>query len=140
MLEGVDLVGGPVVGAADLVLGVDGGVDHLGDGLAVHGGEHGGEADVADAAEDDVEGHVDLGVLAAELLGGDVDAAARRDDDADGLVDDVDALEDVDGVVVVGDGDAEDVDAVDEAIHDAVAALDADDDLAAGGSEGVIAD
>lgn len=107
------LHGGPILGAADLVLGVDGGVNHLGDALAVHGGEHGGEADVADAAEDDVECHVDLGVLASELLRRDVDAAAGGDDDADGLVDDVDALEDVDGVVVVGDGYAEDVDAVD---------------------------
>lgn len=79
----------------------------------MHGGEHGGEADVADAAEDDVESHVDLGVFPAELLRSDVDAAAGGDDNADGLVDDVDALEDVDGVVVVGDGDAEDVDAVD---------------------------
>ena len=134
------LRGGPCFGAADLVLGVDGRVDHLGDALAVHGGEHGGEADVANAAEDDVEGHVDLCVLAAELLRRDVDAAARRDDNAHGLVDDVDALEHVHGVVVVGDGDAEDVDAVHEAVHDAVAALDADDDLAAGRSEGVVAD
>lgn len=134
------LGGGPSAGATDLVLGVDGGVDHLGDALAVHGGEHGGEADVADAAEDDVESHVDLSVLAAELLRRDIDAAARRDDDADGLVDDVDALEDIDGVVVVGDGDAEDVDAVHEAVYDAVAALNADDDLATGGGEGVVAD
>lgn len=106
----------------------------------MHGGEHGGEPDVADAAEDDVERHVDLGILAAELLRRNVDAAAGGDDDADGLVDDVDALEDVDGVVVVGDGDAEDIDAVHEAVHDAVAALDADDDLAARGGEGVVAD
>lgn len=134
------LGGGPCFGAADLVLGVDGGVDHLGDALAVHSGKHSGEADVADAAEDDVEGHVDLGVLAAELFRRDVDAAAGSDDDADGLVDDVDALEDVDGVVVVGDGDAEDIDAVHEAVDDAVAALDADDDLAAGSGEGIIAD
>lgn len=131
--------GGPVIGAADLVLGVDGGVHHLGDALAVHGGEHGGEADAADPAENDVEGHVDLGVLATELLRRDVDAAARRYDDTDGLVDDVDALEHVHGVVVVGHGDAEDVDAVHQAVHHAVAALHADDDLAARGRQGVVA-
>lgn len=106
----------------------------------MHRAEHGGEADVADAAEDDVERHVDLGVLAAELLRRDVDAAAGGDDDADGLVDDVDALEDVDGGVVVGGGDAEDVDGVDEAVHHAVPALHADDHLAAGGGERVVTD
>lgn len=50
----------------------------------------------------------------------------------------MDALEDVDGVVVVGGGDAEDVDRVHEAVDDAVAALDADDELAGGGGEGVV--
>jgi len=130
----------PRIGASDLVLGVDGRVDHLGDALAVHGGEHSGQADVADAAEDDVEGHVDLGVLAAELLRRDIDAAARRHDNTDSLVDDVDALEHVDGVVVVRDGDSEHVDAVHEAVHHAVSALHPDDDLAAGRREGVVAD
>lgn len=76
----------------------------------MHRRQHRGEANVADAPEDDVQSHVDLGVLAAELLRGDVDTAAGGDDDADSLVDDVDALEDVDGVVVIGRGDAEDVD------------------------------
>ena len=65
------------------------GVDHLGETIAVHRSEHRSEADTAHAAEDDVEGHVDL------------DAAARRDDDADDLVDDVDALEHVDGGLIV---------------------------------------
>lgn len=79
----------------------------------MHRGQHGGEPDAAHAAENNVERHVDLSILAAKLLRGDVDAAAGGDDDADGLVDDVDALEDVDGVVMVGGGNAEDVDAVD---------------------------
>lgn len=130
----------PRIGAADLVLGVNGGVDHLGDALAVHGGKHGGETDVADAAEDNVKGHVDLGVLAAELLRRDIDAAARRHDNTDGLVYDVDALEHVDGVVMVRDGYAEHVDAVHEAVHHAVAALHPDDDLAARRREGIVAD
>lgn len=130
----------PIVGAANLALRVDRGVHHLGDAIAVHGSEHGGEADAADAAEDNVEGHVDLGVLAPELLGGNVDAAARRDDDAHGLVHHVDALEDVDHGGVFGGGDAQDVDRVHQAIHHAVAALHADDDLSARGREGVVAD
>lgn len=72
-----------------------------------------------------------------ELLGGDIDAAAGGDDDGDGLVDGVDGVEDVGGV---DGGDAEDVDGVHEAVHDAVLGLHADGDLAAGGSEGVVAD
>lgn len=103
----------------------------------MEGGEDGGEAHAADAAEDDVEGHVDLRVLAVELLGGDVDAAAGGDEDADGLVDGVDAVEDVGGV---GGGDGEDVDGVDEAVDDAVLGLGADGELAAGGGEGVVAE
>ncbi len=78
----------------------------------MHRAKHGGQADATDSTEDDVESHVDLGVLAAELLRGDINAAARRDDDAHGLVHDVDALEDVDGVVVfaIDGGDPEHVD------------------------------
>ncbi|KAL6182214.1 hypothetical protein ACLB2K_043637 [Fragaria x ananassa] len=44
----------------------------------------------------------------------------------------------VDGVVVVSDGDAEDVDRDDEAVDYAEAALDADDGLAAGGGEWIV--
>ena len=69
------------------------------------------------------------------LLQHDVDSTAGVDDDTDDLVDDVDALEDVDGVFVVGDDDVEDVDAV-----EAVVALDTDDDLVAGGGEGIVGD
>ena len=130
----------PIVGAANLALGVERGVHHLGDTVAVHGSEHGGEADAADAAEDDVEGHVDLGVLAPELFRGHVDAAARRNDDAHGLVHHIDALEDVDHGRVVCGGDAQDVDRVHQAVHHAVAALHADDYLTARGREGVVAD
>lgn len=130
----------PIVGAANLALGVERGVHHLGDAIAVHGSEHGGESYTADAAEDDVEGHVDLGVLAPELLRGHVDAAARRDDDAHGLVHHVDAFEDVDHGGVLGGGDAQDVDRVHQAVHHAVAALHADDDLATRDREGVVAD
>lgn len=79
-----------------------------------------------------------------ELLGGHVDAAAGGDDDADGLVDGVDAVEDVVGAGAVGrgvdGGDAEDVDGVDEAVDEAVLALGADGELAAGGGEGVVAE
>ena len=46
-------------------------------------------------------------VLVTELLRRDVDATARRHHDVHGLVDDVDALEHVHQVVVVGNGDAE---------------------------------
>lgn len=106
----------------------------------MQGGKHRSEADVADTAKDDIKSHVDLSVLPAELLRGNINAAAGGDDDADSLVNDVDALEDIDRVIMIGDGDPEDVDAVDKAVYDAVAALDADDDLAAGGSEGVVAD
>lgn len=52
----------------------------------------------------------------------------------------MDALEDVDRVVVIGGGDSEDVDGVHEAVDDSVPALNADDDLAAGGGQGIVAD
>lgn len=47
------------------------------------------------------------------------------------MVNDVDALEDIDGVIVIGVGDAEDVDGVDESVDDAIAGLDTDYELAA---------
>lgn len=109
----------------------------------MHRSEHRSEADTAHAAEDDVESHVDLGVLTAELLRSHVDAAAGRDDDADGLVDDVDALEDVDGgliVVLIGGGDSEHVDRVHETVHNAVPAFHSDNELAARGGERIVAE
>ncbi|KAL6002000.1 hypothetical protein ACLOJK_040564 [Asimina triloba] len=81
---------------------------HLGEAVTVEGGEDVGEADAVGAAEDDVECHIDLGVLAVDLLGGDVDTADR-----DSLFDDggaVEAVDELDG------GDDEDVDGVDEAL------------------------
>lgn len=102
--------------------------------------EHGSESDVANAPEDNVEGHIDLGVLAAELLWGHVNASTGGDDDADGLINDVDAVKDIDGVVMVGGGDTQNVDTVDEPVHDPITALDADDELAAGGGKWVVAD
>lgn len=79
-----------------------------------------------------------------ELLGSDINATTSSNDDADGLVDRVDALKDVVDAATVGcvvDGsDTEDVDAIDKAIHDPVLALDADDHLATGRSEGIITD
>lgn len=95
--------------------------------------QHCGESDVANAPQDNVEGHIDLGVLTAELLGGYLDAATGGDNDADGLVNDVDALEDIDGVVVVCGGDAQNIDAVNESVYDPISALNADDELTAGG-------
>lgn len=50
----------------------------------------------------------------------------------------MDALEDVDRVVMIGGGDAEDVDGVDEAVDDSVPRFDANDELAAGGGEWVV--
>lgn len=47
------------------------------------------------------------------------------------MVNDVDALEDIDGVIVIGVGDAEDVDGVYESVDDAIAGLDTDYELAA---------
>lgn len=106
------------------------------------GGEDLGEADGADAVEDEVEGEVDLRVLAVHLLRRDVDAAARGDDDGDGLVDGVGDGEGVDGGggVVGGGGDAEHVDGVDEAVHDAVLRLHPDHELPRPGGERVVAD
>lgn len=107
------------------------------------GGEDVGEPDGSNTPEHDIEGHVDLRVLAVELLRRDVDAAAGGHDHVHGLVDRVDALEDVVGAAVpvaVGRGDAQDVDAVDEAVYNAVLALDADQELTAGGGEGVVAE
>ena len=109
----------------------------------MHRSEHCSEADTAHAAEDDVESHVDLGVLTAEFLRSHVDAATRRDDDADGLVDDVDALEHVDGgliVVLIGGGNSEHVDRVHETVHNAVPAFHSDDELAARGGERIVAE
>lgn len=107
------------------------------------GSEDLGQADGADAVKDEVEREVHLGVLTVHLLGGDVDAAAGGDDDGDGLVDGVGDGEGVDGgggVVGARGGDAEHVDGVDEAVHDAVLRLDADDELARSGGERVVAD
>jgi len=87
------------------------------------GGEDLGEADGANAVEDEVEGEIDLGVLAVHLLGGDVDATAGCDDDGDGLVDSVGDGEGVDsggGMVGASGGDPQHVDGVDEAVHHAV--------------------
>lgn len=52
----------------------------------------------------------------------------------------MDALKDVDRVIVISCGDPQYVDAVDESVHDSVPALDADDYLATRGSEWVVAD
>lgn len=106
------------------------------------GGEDLGEADGADAVEDEIEREVDLGVLAVDLVGGDVDAAAGGDDDGDGLVDGVGDGEGVDGGggVVGGGGDAEHVDGVDEAVDDAVLRLDAHHQLPRPGGQRVVAD
>ena len=109
----------------------------------MHRSEHCSEADTAHTAEDDVESHVDLGVLTAEFLRSHVDAAARRDDDTDGLVNDVDALEHVDGgliVVLIGGGNSEHVDRVHETVHNAVPAFHSDDELAARGGERIVAE
>ena len=54
-------------------------MDHLGETIAVHRTEHRSEADTAHAAEDDVESHVDLGVLTAEFLRSHVDAGLEED-------------------------------------------------------------
>ena len=51
----------------------------------------------------------------------------------------MDTLEDVDRVVVIRDGYAEDVDRVHESVDDAVLALHADDYLSVGSSEGIVA-
>lgn len=106
----------------------------------MHRTKHRREPDIANSPENNVQCHIDLGILPSELLGRNVNATAGGDDDADGLIDDVDALEDVDRVVVIGGGDSEDVDGVHEAVDDSVPALDADDDLAAGGGQGIVAD
>lgn len=95
----------------------------------MHRTQHCRQANTTDAAQDDIKRHVNFGVLTVEFLGSDVNAAARRYDDANGLVNDVDALEDIDGVIVIGVGDAKDVDGVDESVDDAVAGLDTDDEL-----------
>ena len=51
----------------------------------------------------------------------------------------MDALEHIHRVVVVGNGDVEHVNVVHEVVHDAVATLDIDDDLAAGRRQGIVA-
>lgn len=86
----------------------------------MHRGEHGGETDVADTAQDDVECHVNLGVFSGEFFRGDIDAAASSYDDTDGLVNDVYAVEHVDRIVVIGRSDSENVNGVDKSVNDSV--------------------
>lgn len=52
----------------------------------------------------------------------------------------MDALEDVDGAVLVGCCDTQDVNRIHKPVDDSVAAFDADNELATGGGEGVVAD
>lgn len=91
-----DLGEGPGFDAKDLVLNVDGKVDHFGDVLAVHGCEHGDEADVANVAEDNVEGHVYLNILVIELCRRDISAAIG----CDNITHNLDEFKDVDNVVL----------------------------------------
>lgn len=51
----------------------------------------------------------------------------------------MDALEDIDGAVLISRCDPQDVDRVHKPIDDPVAALDADDELATGGGKGIVA-
>jgi hypothetical protein len=81
------LYGVPGISTTGAGLCVRGGVDHASEVAAMDGCENLGEAYGTDALEDEVEGEVDLRVLAVHLLGGDVDAAAGGDDDIDGLID-----------------------------------------------------
>lgn len=55
-----------------------------------------------------------------KFLRRDVDAATCRYDDANSLVNNVDALEHVDGVIIISNRDAENVDGVDKTIDDTV--------------------
>lgn len=86
----------------------------------MHRGEHGGETDVADTTKDNVECHVNFGIFPGEFFRGDVNATAGGYDDTNGLVYDVDALEDVDRIIVIGRSNSENVNRVDQAINDAV--------------------
>jgi hypothetical protein len=83
------LYGVPGISTTGAGLCVRGGVDHASEVAAMDGCENLGEAYGTDALEDEVEGEVDLRVLAVHLLGGDVDATAGGDDDVDGLIDGV---------------------------------------------------
>lgn len=93
----------------------------------MHSGEHGGETDVADSTQDNVECHVNLGIFAGEFFGGDVHATAGGYDDANGLINYVDALENVDQIVVIGGSDSEDVNGVHKAVNDAILTFNAND-------------
>ena len=91
-----DLDGGPGFDAKDLVLNVNGRVDHFGDVLVVHGCEHGNEVDVANVTKYNVEGHVDLSILVIELHRCDISVATGCDNIAHNL----DEFKDVDNVVL----------------------------------------
>uniref|UniRef100_A0A803Q8Y3 Uncharacterized protein n=1 Tax=Cannabis sativa TaxID=3483 RepID=A0A803Q8Y3_CANSA len=51
----------------------------------------------------------------------------------------VDAFKDVDCVVVIGRSDSENINALDESVHDLVSTLDSDDELAIGSCEWIVA-
>ncbi|KAK4785115.1 hypothetical protein SAY86_001804 [Trapa natans] len=88
----------------------------------------------------DVKGHADLDVLASKLLRGDIHSPATGHHNADHRVNYMNTFKDVNGAILIGHRDSEDVDRIDKPVDDVVMALNTDDELTTRGGKGIIFD